>query len=65
MVQTTIDLTDTVCEDADVCINHISLTRREIRKLREEQNPSVECAICDGYNYNCSQYHCSEDSQID
>ena len=65
MVQTTINLIDTVCKHSDICSNHMSLTRREIRELRKEQNPSVECAICDGTNYNCSQYHCSEYSQID
>jgi hypothetical protein len=53
---------DDVLESSDICMNHISLMAREIRELQNEQNPSVKCAVCDGYDYNCPK-HCSEEKR--
>ena len=48
---------DDALENADICLYHTSLNRRELQKSREEQNPSCECAVCGGYNCNCPAYH--------
>jgi hypothetical protein len=52
-------------ESSDICPDKTYLTSTELRKLREEQDPLVQCAVCEGYNYNCPKYHSLEDPQVD
>ena len=54
-------LIEKICESSDMCINHLSLNKRELKELSQEENPSLECAICDGLDYNCPEYSSIEE----
>ena len=42
----------------EICASHNpkSLTDDEFRKYIGENNPTLSCMICDGYNINCPDY---------
>jgi hypothetical protein len=41
----------------DICQKKIFLSDKELLEFeKEENNPFSQCAVCDGYDYNCSSY---------